>query len=627
MLLDFIIHNYVGIMLILAATIFLISGFHYLNLTKQLKKFTSVLLNASEKEEGIEKRIFLINEDIENKEVKARAVTVPWNRFYKDYNSNHDEYIPDPLFYFNEDQIVFRHGFRKMIEAIPAIFVSLGILGTFVGITTGISDINTNDGAEGLQEGINTLLSGMKFAFYSSIAGIIISLAFQVYDRFLLFKPLMKNTDKLLFTLDNTIQFQTESSLLDKMVKTQEAQLNDMRSFFTDEFIPLLTSGISETVSSTLNPHLEKSNEIMDKVAQNTMEAQSDTLNKMVDHFIESLNQVTGDHIKDLGDALHRTVEWQEKVHHEMSELVEELSNVAQKQAEMARNTTELSGQMNEYTETLSVYQQKLSSTTEELNAITKENTSMLNTIRETFAEMTDKHQEEEERFVQRIEQMGNTVEKISYLGSTISNLQEEMKVTMESLNQASDSLKQNIENNQELNERLISQHKLSNEWSVKTHELLENVAQNSSITEAIQINLENLYENITAERESLDSMQSNYSSTLTDSVQNLSELWKHNNELLTNNREQFSELNDSLSNSMEAFADHMHRGVQGTFEQFDVELQKAIQHISRGVSGIEQIIDSMEQDIDGINGQMARFNQSIESFNTGLENRMMANE
>src|SRR5699024_4806696 len=110
------------------------------------------------------------------------------------------------------------------------------------------------------------------------------------------------------------------------------------------------------TVSKNLNPHLEKSNRIMEQVAENTLDAQSETLNDMVDHFIESLNEITGDHIKDLGAALHNTVEWQEKVHQEMSDLVVELSNVAEKQAEMAHNTTELSVKMNDYTKTLSEY-------------------------------------------------------------------------------------------------------------------------------------------------------------------------------------------------------------------------------------------------------------------------------
>src|SRR5690625_982098 len=459
-------NNYLKFMTYLGVVIFLITLLYYGFLIVQMNKFRNLLVTIANKENSVHHRIYLINENVKKRKLKDWVVFQPWNSFYKEYSYKDTEYVPDPLFYFNESNIVYKIGFRKLIEVVPPVFVSLGILGTFWGITTGINDIDSGAGVEGLQEGINTLLSGMKFAFYSSIAGIIISLFYQIIDLLFFYKGLSISTEKLLKTLNEVIPIETEINLLDQLVTTQEAHFNDMKEFYTDQFIPQLTAGISESVSSTINPHLEKSNLILEKVSQTTVDSQSAVLDEMVAHFIESLNQVTGDHINNLGEALHKTIEWQEKVFNEMSSLVEELSNAAEGQSIMAQTTIDL-------------------------------------------------------------------------------------------------------------NEKL-------NDWSMQSTELLEEVANNNSMSESIQTHLEHIYSNITDERETLNKMQLKYSETLNHNVQSLNQLWQNNQELLEQNKRRFSDLNSHLNESMKLFADHMHRGVQGTFEQFDVELKNAIEYIER---------------------------------------------
>lgn len=603
--------QYVQFIGIVGLITFLITFVYYLYLSSGLKRFRAIL-TETQSEKSIQKRIILINDNVINTKYIPKVIRNKWSNYYNEYNTNTSNVVPDPYDFFNHEDLVYKAGHRKVVETLPAIFVSLGILGTFWGITTGISEIDSQADVEGLQSGINTLLSGMKMAFYSSIAGIILSLLYQVSDRLFFYKMLIDSSDKLLLKIDQVIPIESESSLLDKIASSQEEQLHDMRSFFTDEFLPLLTSGISETVSKNLNPHLEKSNRIMEQVAENTLDAQSETLNDMVDHFIESLNEITGDHIKDLGAALHNTVEWQEKVHQEMSDLVVELSNVAEKQAEMAHNTTELSVKMNDYTKTLSEYQDKLSQTTHDLNNITEQNTGLLNEFRTTLSEMSDRHVREEEEFIQRIEQMRETSAEISHMGQNIQALQEKTERTTLTLNDMSKRMSEQLSNTQGLTETLANQHEISNQWSEKTQTLLEEIAHSSSVSQTLQENLENLYDNITNERQKLDHMRSEYNETVLNSVQGLSDYWAENSQLMTDNKEQFSVLNKNLGYSMESFADHMHRGIQNTFDQFDSELKKAIEYLARAVNNIQTVVDSTEINMDEVNSNMERFNHTL---------------
>lgn len=58
---------------------------------------------------------------------------------------------------------------RQWVEQMPTIVSTLGVLGTFFGITIGLYDFNTSD----LDNSIPLLLSGLKTAFVTSLAGMV----------------------------------------------------------------------------------------------------------------------------------------------------------------------------------------------------------------------------------------------------------------------------------------------------------------------------------------------------------------------------------------------------------------------------------------------------------------------
>ena len=66
---------------------------------------------------------------------------------------------------------------RRWIEQIPSIVSTLGVLGTFLGITIGLMNFNPNV----LDESIPLLLEGLKTAFFTSLAGMIGSLILSKY--------------------------------------------------------------------------------------------------------------------------------------------------------------------------------------------------------------------------------------------------------------------------------------------------------------------------------------------------------------------------------------------------------------------------------------------------------------
>lgn len=88
--------------------------------------------------------------------------------------SDIDEYV--------NDDVLALHCWQSIILQIPGTLTGLGILGTFLGLIIGIRGIGFSTVNAALSS-VQTLLEGIQVAFYTSIAGVILSLLFNFVYR------------------------------------------------------------------------------------------------------------------------------------------------------------------------------------------------------------------------------------------------------------------------------------------------------------------------------------------------------------------------------------------------------------------------------------------------------------
>lgn len=90
------------------------------------------------------------------------------------------EYAED---YINLDSLAIDYKINfKVIRAIPNLLTSIGILGTFLGLTLALIDFNSASTAE-IRTSIDSLLGGMSTAFWTSLVGMGASAAFLFAER------------------------------------------------------------------------------------------------------------------------------------------------------------------------------------------------------------------------------------------------------------------------------------------------------------------------------------------------------------------------------------------------------------------------------------------------------------
>ena len=113
----------------------------------------------------------------------GRRLKGSWLRFLQNAEQLDRRGLPTNVEdYINDDTVTHGPGNAGLAELIPNLLTSLGILGTFMGLSRGLSSLNFADSAQ-LIQGIPDLLSGMRFAFGTSVAGISCSLVFNMLNR------------------------------------------------------------------------------------------------------------------------------------------------------------------------------------------------------------------------------------------------------------------------------------------------------------------------------------------------------------------------------------------------------------------------------------------------------------
>ena len=101
------------------------------------------------------------------------------NLFFADGSYHNASNVED---FINEETVIYGPGRAAFADAVPSLLVSLGFLGTLIGLASGLSGFNMADSASA-QQSIMTLIPGMKYAFTTSIFGVVGSVLFTLITR------------------------------------------------------------------------------------------------------------------------------------------------------------------------------------------------------------------------------------------------------------------------------------------------------------------------------------------------------------------------------------------------------------------------------------------------------------
>lgn len=111
-----------------------------------------------------------------------KLLAAPWQSYERTFLAENEKSYEPAQNYFNEQSVLSGTMNLRFWYSLPGLFVGLGILGTFIGLTYGVREFNT-ESITSIQESIKVLLSGMGTAFITSVYGMTFSLLFGVFEK------------------------------------------------------------------------------------------------------------------------------------------------------------------------------------------------------------------------------------------------------------------------------------------------------------------------------------------------------------------------------------------------------------------------------------------------------------
>ena len=243
--------------------------------------------------------------------------------------------------YINEDTAIYGPGRISFAEAIPGLMVSLGFLGTLIGLTTGLSGFDMAD-AESVQQSIVTLIPGMRYAFMTSIVGVVGSITFTLITRFTCgsaehtlqdFYGAMSRYAGVL-SVDPMTQIAIYQQEQTALIQTMAQDLNGS---FTDR--------MEEVITNAARP-IQKS--LQEFVEVNTQQ-QMRLIDKVAGRFVERLDGMLDGQFKNLAGTIESTCQNQQKSAAMVRESMDQAGRVLKNAAQLQSGLESMVAQLDEY--------------------------------------------------------------------------------------------------------------------------------------------------------------------------------------------------------------------------------------------------------------------------------------
>ena len=215
---------------------------------------------------------------------------------FTDTISQSQEGIGDIEEYLNEED-VDEHIHKRLLEMVPDIFTSLGILGTFVGLVWGLKNFEPSN-YEAMTTSVASLVDGIKVAFLTSIYGIAMSIVYSCGMKSE-YSSLTSNLQSFLDRFHTYVMPTAESESMNILVASQKNQTAAM-----EQMAEKFSVQMADSFEKVIPPTFQKMNDSLDVLVNSVTKCQEDAIKEILDTFLKEMNLSFKTQFEDFGRAL-----------------------------------------------------------------------------------------------------------------------------------------------------------------------------------------------------------------------------------------------------------------------------------------------------------------------------------
>ena len=279
---------------------------------------------------------------------------------------------------------------QRLAEALPGIFVALGIFGTFLGLVLGLKGLHFDELAN-LREGIGQLISGLSLAFYTSLFGISFSILFSLLYRWLV-RRLERSVDSLDNALVRIFPYEPDERFIRKNFQMQgdikqsiQTLATDIATKFTETIAPAIDDALTRNflpgmldLHNEIKESLEKSGKqqeiLLEKIGtvivdhfENSQKKQADAMEGVLGTYVKKMNETFQTQFQDMGRVIEETTRVQGEIRDQMVQFTERLQKQFGVQSELIDKTGDAARILNDSLQSLEGIARELKSSAEDI--------------------------------------------------------------------------------------------------------------------------------------------------------------------------------------------------------------------------------------------------------------------
>ena len=368
---------------------------------------------------------------------------------------------------------------HRLLNAGSGLLVGLGLLGTFIGLTKGVMDFDS-DSTEAIQKSINELLNGMGTAFATSLVGMACSLIFIFLEKitingfsFLGIYGLQRNIDNVCTILDKeffisppekyALIYERMNANLVTLFTSKDQQGNDLKPgnvlrdlYKENEKQNMYLSGLSEEVifkqanramQESMEPLIKQVNQVatvlgekLDSFANSVKSPGDNMANSIVKDLKEAIDKMASELKASVSDSMSGKIEGLETAVQSLASFPIQIENMTQS---MTNNFSKIEELVNRLaSNTASTNNDIINSVKEQIGLATTNMSNLTQNLQTTMDRIDKQFTESSNASTEKLNGMLKEVERvITQLNSQTEQTSHSIIQKQKSTNEHSDEL------------------------------------------------------------------------------------------------------------------------------------------------------------------------------------------
>ncbi|MBR6711750.1 MAG: anti-phage defense ZorAB system ZorA [Selenomonadaceae bacterium] len=402
------------------------------------------------------RRILAINDEVERvlkaKDIAAaltesKSLAPVWRGFEQTLTKTQERaYSTTDAAEFFTPQALTRDMNMTFWQSYGGIFTGLGILGTFAGLTVGLSGVDMTSGnIEVLKDGIKNLLSGVESAFVTSLVGIGGAIVYSVIHH-LLIKKFQGNVQALASKLDEIYPRRSiEDWLKDNYTESKE-QTTALKNIGED-----VSRAISDAFDEKLEMYVENICKAIDKLGSGGTDTIGEIFTKGVGAQMERFSAALDRFSDSIDEKLKASDEISKIMNEQLLQTLNDLNEaLKQDRAERDKKDKENSQHHREINESFETLVKNLLADLKDFTERQKEflgrvantNTAQISEAVEAFREIVNRHNQTTQKTFAQVQKLLDETEKyLQLMDDASTSLKQAAEPVKESTRQLANNL------------------------------------------------------------------------------------------------------------------------------------------------------------------------------------------